>query len=108
MNSFINKFRKLGFIGYNGGLQVHSLLLGVVLHDSSGSASRRPVSFSAFLVSHALVLSSDVFTFEQTRFMSLGQTNSQVVGRLRSSFGFALGQWKGSPASLVHPYHPPV
>jgi CRP-like cAMP-binding protein len=30
---FMNKFRKLGFIHYNGGLQVHSSLLGVVLHD---------------------------------------------------------------------------
>jgi hypothetical protein len=28
-----NKFRKLGFIHYNGGLQVHSSLLNVVLHD---------------------------------------------------------------------------
>jgi len=30
---FMNRFRKLGFIGYNGGLQVHSSLLSVVLHD---------------------------------------------------------------------------
>ena len=32
---FMNRFRKLGFIDYNGGsgLQVHSSLLGVVLHD---------------------------------------------------------------------------
>jgi CRP/FNR family cyclic AMP-dependent transcriptional regulator len=30
---FMNRFRKLGFIHYNGGLQVHSSLLGVVLHD---------------------------------------------------------------------------
>jgi CRP/FNR family transcriptional regulator, cyclic AMP receptor protein len=30
---FMNKFRKLGFIDYNGGLHVHSSLLGVVLHD---------------------------------------------------------------------------
>jgi CRP/FNR family cyclic AMP-dependent transcriptional regulator len=30
---FMNKFRKLGLIEYNGGLQVHSSLLGVVLHD---------------------------------------------------------------------------
>jgi CRP/FNR family cyclic AMP-dependent transcriptional regulator len=30
---FMNKFRKIGFIHYNGGLQVHSSLLGVVLHD---------------------------------------------------------------------------
>jgi CRP/FNR family cyclic AMP-dependent transcriptional regulator len=30
----MNKFRKLGFIDYNGGgMQVHSSLLNVVLHD---------------------------------------------------------------------------
>jgi CRP-like cAMP-binding protein len=33
VNFFMNKFRKLGFIHYNGGLQVHSSLLSVVLHD---------------------------------------------------------------------------
>jgi len=30
---FMNKFRKLGFIEYNGRLEVHSSLLSVVLHD---------------------------------------------------------------------------
>jgi CRP-like cAMP-binding protein len=30
---FMNRFRKLGFIKYNGGLQVHSSLLNIVLHD---------------------------------------------------------------------------
>jgi len=30
---FMNKFRKLGFIEYNGELKVHSSLLSVVLHD---------------------------------------------------------------------------
>jgi len=30
---FMNKFRKLGFINYNGGIEVHSSLLNVVLHD---------------------------------------------------------------------------
>ena len=30
---FMNKFRKLGFIEYNGGLHVHSSLLNVVLLD---------------------------------------------------------------------------
>ena len=30
---FLNKFRKLGFIDYNGGLHVHSSLLTVVLND---------------------------------------------------------------------------
>src|SRR5256884_5673327 len=30
---FMNRFRKLGFIHYNGGLQVRSSLLNVVLHD---------------------------------------------------------------------------
>jgi CRP-like cAMP-binding protein len=31
---FMNKFRKLGFVEYNGGLEVHSSLLNIVLHDS--------------------------------------------------------------------------
>jgi len=30
---FMNKFRKMGFIEYNGTLRVHSSLLNVVLHD---------------------------------------------------------------------------
>jgi CRP/FNR family cyclic AMP-dependent transcriptional regulator len=30
---FMNKFRQLGFIEYNGKLQIHSSLLNVVLHD---------------------------------------------------------------------------
>ena len=30
---FMNEFRKLGFIEYNGKLHVHSSLLNVVLHD---------------------------------------------------------------------------
>jgi len=34
VNFFMNKFRKMGFIDYNGGgLQVHSSLLSVVLHE---------------------------------------------------------------------------
>ena len=30
---FMNRFRKLGFIHYNGGIRVHKSLLSVVLHD---------------------------------------------------------------------------
>jgi CRP-like cAMP-binding protein len=33
VNFFMNRFRKLGFIDYNGGLKIHSSLLNVVLHD---------------------------------------------------------------------------
>ena len=33
VNFFMNRFRKLGLIHYNGGLEVHSSLLDVVLHD---------------------------------------------------------------------------
>ena len=33
VNFFMNKFRKMGFIEYNGGLHVHSSLLNIVLHD---------------------------------------------------------------------------
>ncbi len=32
VSGFMNKFRKLGFIEYNGGLRVHSSLLNVLLH----------------------------------------------------------------------------
>jgi CRP/FNR family transcriptional regulator, cyclic AMP receptor protein len=31
---FMNRFRKLGFIKYNGELEIHSSLINVVLHDS--------------------------------------------------------------------------
>ena len=33
VSHFMNKFKKLGFVDYNGGLKVHSGLLSVVLHD---------------------------------------------------------------------------
>jgi CRP/FNR family transcriptional regulator, cyclic AMP receptor protein len=33
INYFMNKFRKLGFIEYNGGLKIHSSLLNVIVHD---------------------------------------------------------------------------
>ena len=29
----MNKFRELGFINYNGSLEVHNSLLNVILHD---------------------------------------------------------------------------
>jgi CRP/FNR family transcriptional regulator, cyclic AMP receptor protein len=34
VSKFMNKFRKLGFIEYNGTLEVHNSLLNVVLHDN--------------------------------------------------------------------------
>ena len=34
---FMNKFRKLGFIDYNGSLEVHSSLLNMVLHETRAS-----------------------------------------------------------------------
>jgi CRP/FNR family cyclic AMP-dependent transcriptional regulator len=33
VNFFMNRFRKLGFIHYNGGMEVHSSLLSIILHD---------------------------------------------------------------------------
>jgi CRP-like cAMP-binding protein len=42
---FMNKFRELGLIDYNGHIEVHSSLLNVVLHDkpeiSTGNAAGR-------------------------------------------------------------------
>jgi CRP/FNR family transcriptional regulator, cyclic AMP receptor protein len=33
VNLFMNKFKKLGFIKYNGGIEINTSLLSVVLHD---------------------------------------------------------------------------
>ena len=41
VSSFMNKFRKLGFIEYNGALEVHNSLLNVVLHDNPHLRSRK-------------------------------------------------------------------
>jgi CRP-like cAMP-binding protein len=35
VNFFMNKFRKLGLIEYNGEIHVHSSLLRIVLHDQA-------------------------------------------------------------------------
>ena len=35
VNYFMNKFRKLGFVSYNGKLEIHSSLLSVVLNDTT-------------------------------------------------------------------------
>jgi CRP-like cAMP-binding protein len=35
VNHFMNKFRRLGFIDYNGSIKIHSSLLTVLLHDQS-------------------------------------------------------------------------
>jgi CRP-like cAMP-binding protein len=39
VNYFMNKFRRLGFIDYNGSITVHDSLLSVVLHDSPDSSN---------------------------------------------------------------------
>jgi CRP-like cAMP-binding protein len=40
VSMFMNKFRKLGFIKYNGSLEIHNSLLNVVLHDNPHLRSR--------------------------------------------------------------------
>ncbi len=41
VSTFMNKFRKLGFIEYNGKLEVHNSLLNVVLHDNPHLRNRK-------------------------------------------------------------------
>jgi CRP-like cAMP-binding protein len=41
INFFMNKFRKLGFIEYNGTLKVHSSLLNVIVHDQPEATEAR-------------------------------------------------------------------
>jgi CRP/FNR family transcriptional regulator, cyclic AMP receptor protein len=35
VSHFMNKFRELGYINYNGDLEVHSSLMDAVLHEKS-------------------------------------------------------------------------
>jgi len=42
VSHFMNKFRKMGFIDYNGHLEVHSSLLSVVLNDHKSDAVMAP------------------------------------------------------------------
>jgi CRP/FNR family cyclic AMP-dependent transcriptional regulator len=42
VSHFMNKFRQLGFIGYNGHLEVHSSLLSVVLNEQPNNVERPP------------------------------------------------------------------
>jgi CRP/FNR family cyclic AMP-dependent transcriptional regulator len=44
VNRFMNKFRRLGLISYNGSIEVRSSLLSVVLHDRWTSTAPRPGS----------------------------------------------------------------
>ena len=37
---FMNKFRRLGFIEYNGGMNIHSTLLNVILYDKTPESRR--------------------------------------------------------------------
>jgi CRP-like cAMP-binding protein len=41
VSAFMNKFRKLGFIEYNGDLKVHHSLLNMILHDEPGLRRKR-------------------------------------------------------------------
>jgi CRP/FNR family transcriptional regulator, cyclic AMP receptor protein len=45
INKFMIKFKKLGFIGYDGGITIHPSLLSVILHDSNplGTPSAPPL-----------------------------------------------------------------
>ena len=42
VNFFMNKFRKLGFIDYNGGIEIHTSLLNMVLHEQPHINSEDP------------------------------------------------------------------
>jgi hypothetical protein len=56
---FMNKFRKLGFIQYNGELQVHSSLLNVVLYDKTPTVDSAKSLKQERTVSSARSLAAD-------------------------------------------------
>ena len=47
VSHFMNKFRKMGFIDYNGHLEIHSSLLNVVLHEQPHISGVNPVTGKA-------------------------------------------------------------
>src|SRR5476649_2948306 len=47
VSHFMNKFRHLGFISYNGHLEVHSSLLSIVLAEQGRSVSKSPAAKAA-------------------------------------------------------------
>jgi CRP/FNR family transcriptional regulator, cyclic AMP receptor protein len=62
VNYFMNRFRKMGFIDYNGRIQVHKSLLNVVLHDgaSEENATSAPLlgpSNDGFVLGHSTKVS---------------------------------------------------
>jgi CRP/FNR family cyclic AMP-dependent transcriptional regulator len=43
VSHFMNKFRQLGFIDYNGKLEIHSSLLSVVLNEQPSDVKAPPL-----------------------------------------------------------------
>ncbi len=68
VNFFMNRFKKLGLVRYNGELEVHSSLLNVVLHDyNSGIASDHlPNIFRPFSTTKGSGVGLDVPMFRRT------------------------------------------
>jgi CRP/FNR family cyclic AMP-dependent transcriptional regulator len=48
VSKFMNRFRKLGYITYNGRIHVHKSLLNIVLHDKlTEQRTKPPVTFDS-------------------------------------------------------------
>ena len=78
---FMNKFRKLGFISYNGKIEVHNSLLNAVLHDTPGNARVKWTGFrfkSGTLVSGSISLLG--FRHFWRRHSSFAELNYWVEG----------------------------
>ena len=58
VSNFMNKFRDLGFISYNGSIEVHSSLLDVLLHDKPQIKTREAIDADALLSENAAVMMS--------------------------------------------------
>jgi CRP/FNR family cyclic AMP-dependent transcriptional regulator len=46
INQFMNKFRKLGYIDYNGQITVHNSLMNIILRDPSHDVDRKPADLT--------------------------------------------------------------
>jgi CRP/FNR family cyclic AMP-dependent transcriptional regulator len=75
---FMNKFRKLGFIDYNGHLEVHSSLLNVILHDDP---AHRQVSHFEPIFSFFLLVQSGLFGLTLVPLGMLAKSRGTLVIR---------------------------
>jgi CRP/FNR family transcriptional regulator, cyclic AMP receptor protein len=73
---FMNRFRKLGFIEYNGRIRVHKSLLNIILYDQSSHQSAMNASLMGLPQTHSQNESNPSTTYEASSVSKTGQNEN--------------------------------